>query len=76
MADELKTYTKCQTCNGTGLIYQYAEGEGSSVPCFNCGGDGYIESGMSEGGEQLADLTDKVNDCLDKLDDVLELIKE
>jgi hypothetical protein len=63
----------CETCNGTGTIIGE---EGATVPDPACQGDGILSFGTVEGADEIADLTDKVNDNSDKLDEILEKLNE
>ena len=64
----------CCTCDGTGERPLGTDGAG--IECDQCNGDGLVDEGTVEGAEQIADLTDKVNDNSDKLDDIIEKLNE
>jgi len=62
----------CSLCDGTGEV----EVDGQNEPCVSCGGDGKLGEGTIEGATEIADLADKVDDCLVKLDDIKEKLAE
>jgi len=74
MADEIKTYSKCEKCFGTGICTTYnaiTEEPVIEDPCVNCGGEGYFEIGKMD----VTDLTDKVEMLQTSLDQVAGVVK-
>ena len=74
MTEAYKMTIICETCSGTGLVPLGAQG--TDIECSACSGDGRLSMGTIEGAEQIADLTDKVDDCLGKLNDIIEKLNE
>ncbi len=64
-------YKQCRTCMGNGIENTFdASGNPIQVSCTACNGTGkYLCSTMD-----LSNITNKLNDILDKCDDILEAI--
>jgi len=75
MSDYLKVYIGCFHCDGTGIEEEHYE-DGELIPersCPYCGGDGMKTI------TQIIDITDlmaKIDDILDKCNDIKEKVDE
>jgi DnaJ-class molecular chaperone len=62
----------CEVCGGTGIMNQ----SGTNLQCTACNGDGYKLYATIGSLEEIDDIQDKVNDCIDKLKDIKEVVDE
>lgn len=71
MAQKLEVYKICKSCEGTGILTFY-DFEGNyvkeSITCPRCLGEKEILWG------NIADLNDKLDDIIDKLNDIKEVV--
>ena len=74
----VKIYSKCAVCSGTGMqpTTSIGGGIGPSIPCTwpGCNATGFYEVGYVDLDKD--DLIDQHADILDKLKDIQELLKE
>ena len=68
--EKLKVYTYCGRCNGTGIAHTVSGSAGNEVvedPCTACLGVGFFATGTIDGAEQLATISDKLDEILERL---------
>jgi len=76
---DIKFITQCQACNGTGIRTYNASPNGPLVtedPCTKCGGDGVRVLAKGLEGTWFDDVTDKLADIKEKVDENAATLKE
>ena len=69
-------FKKCDTCGGDGVA------EGSGYPpgggtCWHCGGAGRVMVfEVDDLDDAMADILDKLKDCLEQISEILKILKE
>ena len=71
MAGEIEIIRRCRRCDGTGLVSHQTGGNPNGT-CDRCGGSGETSWDSFD----LSDLEDKVQDVLNKCNDILEKLNE
>ena len=78
MAD-IKLNQGCSACKGTGIRYYNASPGGPLIqenPCLECGGDGRATAPFSIEAEWFDDITDKLADIKEKVDEIMDKLNE
>jgi len=63
---------RCRKCSGDGKIASYTESSSGLIDCPRCAGTGYRDWGELD----IAELEDKLDDILDKCNDIFKKINE
>jgi len=67
----MEIFVKCAQCNGTG---EYSQGSGIHLTSNVCNWPGCVNGFIPFGNIDSSDISDKLDDVLDKCNDILEQI--